>query len=100
VKGSYRIGRFLKRFIPKGFEDTFQSPALSAQARNQATDHYAENRQAPVLKSPDPLNDPDPESERQRFLTYQKNLAAGKTVPGSQTPENPGRILKLPRDRE
>ena len=100
VKGSYRISRLLKRIIQNGFGDTFQNPDISDQGKQQSGNFYSDKRKAPTIKSEDPLSDRNPSSVKQQYLTYQKEVRAGKVSQDSESPQSPGKILKLPLDSE
>ncbi len=100
MKGSYRISRLLKRIIRNGFGDTFQDPDISDSGKQQSSNYYSTNSRAPILKGNDPLSDADPTSEKQQYLTYQKEIRAGKVSIDGQYPKSPGRVLKLPINEE
>ncbi len=100
MKGSYRIGRLLKRLINNSFGDTFQEPDISPPSKQHSAEFYKEHKQAPTLKPEDPLSGPDPSQEKQQYLKYQKEVQAGRLSQNQHQPQSPGKILKLPLDSE
>ncbi len=100
VKRSYRIGRFLKRFIPDGFGDTYLNPEISDSSKQRSAEFYREHKRAPKLNPKDPHMEADPTSEKQKYLHYQKEIQAGRLSRHQNQPESPGKVLKLPLDND
>jgi hypothetical protein len=94
VKGTYPIGAMLRKLFRIGFGDTFQEPEISADARRRSQEHYREQSPAAPLKITPA--EPDPDSDRDRYLKYQRELQAGNLMPGKVRPRRPGSIIKLP----
>lgn len=97
MKASYRVSRLLKRFVPDGFGDTFLDPDLSSAGKTESENHFKENKRAALLKS-DPFAADHQAPEKQQYVTYQKEIQAGRLAGVEKQPQSPGKILKLPLD--
>jgi hypothetical protein len=98
VKGSYRIGKLLKRFIRGSFDDNFLDPEISDPGRQQSKEFYSKNSQVPRIKPDTPLTGKTASAAHQQYLAYQKEVQAGKLVRDKNLPQSPGKVLKLPLD--
>lgn len=98
MKGSYRIGKLLKRFIRGSFDDNFLDPEISDPGKQQSDEFYSTHSKVPRILPDTPLTGKTSSVAHQQYLAYQKEIQAGKLVKDKNLPKSPGKVLKLPLD--
>jgi len=97
VEKSYRVGKILKKLTGIKFIGTKNKPELSKSGKQRADQHYASNAPISTLRNED--EESDENTEKKKYIQFQREVEAAKLYKSDFKPEKPGEILKLPENR-
>ncbi len=99
LKDSYRIGKILKKITGLKFLSSQQGPKISPAAKQSAS-AYTQNRKATSNRSIEKPQSVPKEEVKDKYIRYQKEVEAERLLGSNYKPKQPGKILKLPTNRE
>lgn len=79
--------------------DSFQRIELSEEGKQEAKTYFANHSLSKSLPPQVQKADIDSDNEHQKYIRYQREIAANKILKSDNLPPQPGRILKLPLEK-
>ncbi len=97
MEKSYRVGKILKKLTGLKFVGQKNKPNLSENGKRRSHDYYASNASISVIQAEEDKSEEN--SEKKKYIQFQREVEATKVHKSDFKPEKPGKILKLPENR-
>ncbi len=97
MEKSYRVGKILRKLTGLKFVGSQSAPNLSKKGKKRANQHYASNKPIEILRTEEKTS--ETESEKKKYIQFQREVTATKLHKSDFQPKKPGEILKLPENR-